>query len=398
MRRLHALVFLGALGAIACGSDDADDAASAGGESGSGGKANAGGASAGGNGGTSAAAGSGGSMAGSGGGGTSGTSGEPAVHFVGRMDRSDPAGPRFEWSGSGAVARFMGSSVSVQLSGGAENQFAVVIDGAEQPKITLAQAGPHALASGLGEGPHQVEIYRRTEAFFNATQFLGFDFGDGELLPPQLPTRRIEVIGDSITCGYGNEGTIATCPFTADTENHYASYGAVAARMLDAELVSVAWSGKGVVYNYGEDAVDPLPALYGRTLPTQAASSWDFSIVPDAVVINLGTNDFSTDGDPTTEQFASAYADLLGRIRDNYPSAFILCTVGPMLAGTDLELARTAIQAGIDAFQAAGGDNVRAWQMNIPNDSPGCDYHPSLATHQAMADALAVELAQELGW
>jgi hypothetical protein len=34
--------------------------------------------------------------------------------------------------------------------------------------------------------------------------------------------------------------------------------------------------------------------------------------------------------------------------------------------------------------------------MNVPNTNPGCDYHPGLATHQAMADALTAELKVEL--
>ena len=51
------------------------------------------------------------------------------------------------------------------------------------------------------------------------------------------------------------------------------------------------------------------------------------------------------------------------------------------------------LENSVAAFEAAGGSNVRAWEMNVPNGNPpGCDYHPNLATHQAMADALVPEL------
>jgi lysophospholipase L1-like esterase len=324
----------------------------------------------------------------------------PALRFVGRFDTSDPAGPRFAWSGSGILARFSGTSVGVRLAGA--QQYTVLIDGALQPKLTSTGA-LDPLASGLASGEHTVEVYRRTEANQGEAQFLGFDFGAGQLLAPAAaPEHRIEIIGDSISAGYGDEGTLP-CGFSADTENHYLTYGAITARNVAADLVTIAWSGKGVVCNYGDDAAactDPMPTYFDRILPERADSAWSFaSYQPQAVVINLGTNDFSTTVDPSNADFEGAYAALLERVRAAYPDAFILCTVGPLLAGADLATARAAISGGVAAFAAAGGSNVRAWDMNVANaDPPGCDYHPNLATHRAMADALTAELRAELGW
>jgi lysophospholipase L1-like esterase len=206
------------------------------------------------------------------------------------------------------------------------------------------------------------------------------------------------VIGDSITCGYGNEGPNMDCHYSPDTENHSLSYSAVAARALAAELVTIAWSGKGIVYNYDTDTNDPLPALYDRTIPNEADSTWDFSVLPDAVLINLGTNDFSTDGDPSPELFHERYTAFLEHIRAKYADALILCTVGPMLSGDDLVAARSGIAAAVQARNDAGDQQVQAWELNIANDAPGCDWHPSVATHQAMADALVAKLTTELDW
>jgi lysophospholipase L1-like esterase len=322
------------------------------------------------------------------------------MRYVGRFVEASDGGMSFEWSGSGIIAAFDGTSVSVSLDDGGNNEFTVVVDGELQPKL-VAQAGSnnYELADALSPGSHIVELYRRTEASFGTSTFHHFGVGTGQLLAPPPPaTHRIEIIGDSITCGYGNEGDSAGCGFSADTENHYATYGAIAARTLDAELVTIAWSGKGIVYNYDTDTNDPLPALYDRALPTQNGSTWDFSWLPEAVVINLGTNDFSTDGDPTPELFRDEYTTFLAHLREVYAEAYILCTVGPLLGGTDLDAARAGIAAAVAARTSAGDAQLGVWEMNISNDDPGCDYHPGLATHEAMGNALVTELKTRLGW
>ena len=326
--------------------------------------------------------------------------GAPAVRFVGRFDRGDAAGPRFAWSGSAIIARFSGTSVGVRLAGA--QQYAVVLDGVLGPKLVIAPGGAlTSIAAGLPAGEHTVALFRRTEASQGESQFLGFDFGGGTLLaPPPAPDRRIEMVGDSITCGYGVEGANMNCAYTADTQNQYLAYGDITGRTLGADVVTVAWSGKGVVCNYGDDATsctDPFPVYYDRVLPDRADSQWDFSWQPHVVVVNLGTNDFSTAMDPTAEQFSAAYRTFLQHIRGKYPASLILCTVAPLLGGADLTTARAAIDA---AVAATADTRIKSFTMDEtdPADGFGCDYHPSVKTHEKMAAALTAKLKQELGW
>jgi len=351
-------------------------------------------------GGTGGAAATGGS-AGSGQGGTAtGGTAAPAVRFVGRFDQSDAKGPQFEWSGSEMQARFSGTEVRVHLNGSA-NYFESVVDG-QAKKVQYAGGDlTLTLATGLAAGEHQVRLSRITEAYFWSVQFLGFSFGTGALLaPPPAPNRRIEVVGDSITAGYGNEGTSASCPFSADTENHYLTYAAISARDLGADLVTLAWSGIGMYRNGGGDMASPrMPERYLLTMPDFPNTAWNFAnYVPHVVVINLGTNDFST-GDPG-QPFVDAYVAFVTSMRGRYPDALIYLATSPMLGDPEHTTQRTHLQAVITRRGTQGDSRLKLLEFAIQNqaDGLGCDWHPNLVTHQKMATAMTTALRADLGW
>jgi lysophospholipase L1-like esterase len=218
-------------------------------------------------------------------------------------------------------------------------------------------------------------------------------------LPPPAPAaRRLEFVGDSITCGYGIEGANMSCPFTPATENHYLAFGALTARTLGAESLSVAYSGKGMYRNLGGDTGDTIPMLYDRIIVDRAAR-WDFaSWVPDAVIINLGTNDFGM-GDPG-QGYGDAYRAFIQRVRGNYPKAQIVCTLGPMMNAQQIARARGYIMPAIDAARTGGDTRVSYLEFPTQDGSTGfgCDWHPSKGTNQAMADKLVAELRRLLSW
>ncbi len=319
----------------------------------------------------------------------------PAVRLVGRFDAQDPMGPRFAWSASGVVARFRGTQLDVRLRDAGTNVFQVVVDGS--PKAALATSPTkelYSVAMGLAEGEHEVMLLKRTEARVGEVQFLGFV--QPLLVPPPVPKRRIEFIGDSITAGYGNEGANEHCRFSATTENAYMTYAALTARALSAEHAAVAWSGK---------TIDGISEIYDRALPTRPESRWDARAwIPDVVVVNLGTNDV-TRGDQQFP-FVQSYVKLLDRVRAQYPKALLVCAVGPMLTDTypagkqTLTRARAYVHAAVTAKKKAGDDRVIFIEFPVQDASNGygCDYHPSLRTHQIMAERLTTALKTELGW
>ena len=326
--------------------------------------------------------------------------GEPGIRIVGRVDDSDLAGPRFEWSGTAIHARFTGTAIGINLDEEwGTNYYEVIVDGDHLPVLaTDAGLALYPLATGLADGTHELVVHRRSEAFFGPTQLRGLELGDGELLAPApAPSRRIEVIGDSITCGYGNEGADQYCSFTGATENHYRTYAAIAARDLDADLVAAAWSGIGIYRNNDGGTTDTMPTRYPRAIPTDSASVWDFaSWHPDVVVINLGTNDFAG-GAPAQAAFTGAYIDFVAAIRLAYPEAHIFCALGSMLSGSNLTTARSYLTAVVAAVDDSKVHFVE-FAEQAAADGYGCDWHPSIATNEIMADTLAAAIRTQLGW
>jgi lysophospholipase L1-like esterase len=323
----------------------------------------------------------------------------PTVKLVGRFDTSDPAAIRFAWSGSMVVGRFKGTAIRARLRDeGGKNHFQVLVDGEPKSVLKMDRAKEvYSIAEGLTDGVHDVALYKRTEAKLGEVAFLGFEPEGTMLPPPPAAERRIEIIGDSISAGYGNEGPGATCPFVPSEENQYTTYGAIAARELKAEHVTVAWSGKTI----GE-----MTDYYERTLPDRPDSVWDFkSWTPQLVVMNIGTNNFAT-YDPGETRYVRIYTNLFDRVRKAYPNAFILCLLGPMLTDVyppgkhNLTLARKYMTAAIAKIKGSGETNFEYVELPEQNHANGlgCGFHPSVKTHKLMAERVVAVAKERLGW
>ena len=216
---------------------------------------------------------------------------------------------------------------------------------------------------------------------------------------PVHPGRLIEVVGDSISAGYGALGTLndADCFVT---ESHWDSFEAIAARAVGAEVSTIAASGHGMYRNYGGDMTDTMPKIYARTLMNDTASVWSFAIQPQAVVINLGTNDISNGkGDPGTP-FRDAYRGFVETVRAKYPGALIICMIGPLLSGTELTTIQNHIRAVVQARNAAGDANIEYFGDVVAqtSDKAACQYHPNPAENMIVGNQLATELRARLGW
>lgn len=216
--------------------------------------------------------------------------------------------------------------------------------------------------------------------------------------------RKIELLGDSLSAGYGSRGTAGLnaaglCAPDVATSGNYYTYNWQIAERFEADLVPIAWSGKGMYRNCCDNVGEVLPDYWRQTFAGTNASDWDFSrFIPDMLLINLGTNDFGHDGGAAWEaNFSSAYTKLAldaGKAYSN-PKLPIFVALGPF---ENLKLG-AALNVSIAAINAAGGNAVYL-DIITPTSAAhdGCGGHPGLRGHAAMADRAIPQIASKMGW
>ncbi len=323
---------------------------------------------------------------------------DPGIRYIGRVALSDDS-VEFDWANTQIEFRIEAPELSLQFDDG-RNDYNVFVNG-ELNSVLTTQPGVSRYSVSLPGGPQTVKITKRTGPNFGAGRFLGLTLPQGgQLLGlPEQPAHKIEFIGDSYTVGYGNEGPALDCGGTyRPYENSYFSYAPIAARALNAQSHSIAISGLGAVRNYGDTNTTspmPMPYYYGRTLMSKADLNWDFDAwVPDAVVIKLGTNDYSTEPSPPADVFIQGVHDLITAVNAAYGQLPIF-----LLADSALANVTANMQTAAQQQQAMGNAQVRYVQVTHPPQSQlGCDWHPMTSGHQAMANELVSKIRPILGW
>jgi Carbohydrate esterase 2 N-terminal/GDSL-like Lipase/Acylhydrolase family len=329
----------------------------------------------------------------------------PYIQYVGRFDFSNPKKVVFDWAGVYICAKFTGTSCSIRLADSTD-EYAIIIDDHAPRLLTIDTSTVYRVASGLSDSiPHTIIIQKRTEPLVGTGTFMGFVLDKGAtLLPPdRRPDRRIEFIGNSITSGYGVLGDSSNCHFSPHSEDAAMAYGAMTARELHADYHLVSYSGRGVVRNYGDKnkmSINPMPALYDRICYSDSIDRWDFRTwVPQSVVINLGTNDFSTQPYPDSSVFVDAYCRLIDTVRSLYPGVTIFCVTGPMIEEPCTHYVREAVKEE----QQREGRDKDVFFIEIPRSMMsdtdwGCDLHPNVYGANKMADVVVRMLRLRMNW
>lgn len=328
------------------------------------------------------------------------------IRYTGRINMTDEAA-EFFWTGSSAKINFNGTGASaVMQDERGDDYFTIILDDKVVNTLHLDNTKrTYTLAEGLPEGPHSLEIFKRTEWAMGKTTFYQFilDKGATVLDAPPVKKRKIEFFGNSITCGYAVEDTTGQDRGSAPYENGYISYAAITARHYDASYVCTAKSGIGVMVSWF-----PLimPEMYNRLDATDPTSLWDFTkYTPDVVVVNLFQNDswivklpdnpqfkerFGAKP-PTADQAIKAYRDLVKNIRKKYPKAQILCILGSM----DATKEGSPWPGYIEKAVAALNDKAIYTHMIPYKNTNG---HPSAKEQRAMADDLIGFMDKTVKW
>ncbi|NJM16415.1 MAG: SGNH/GDSL hydrolase family protein [Bacteroidales bacterium] len=191
-------------------------------------------------------------------------------------------------------------------------------------------------------------------------------------------SRRIEFIGNSITCGYGIEG--GGSGLMAKYENFYRTYASLAAQSLGAEYHTVAQSGIGMFRNAGGSQAGDAETMYhfyNQTMRYNKDLLWDFnSFIPQVVTVNLGTNDFFGDG-VNDSLFVERYIKFVDTLRQKYNTAKLVLLTGPMYPNLDLDI---AVQAVVAHHKQLGDTNIYFFGLSKQTGELGYggDFHPSI--------------------
>lgn len=331
----------------------------------------------------------------------------PAIYYVGRVDRSKPDAVRFDWPGVSIGCRFTGERIGLRMEGGERNYFNLFIDSELVSVFSAPRDTTLFFRSKTDATHHELLLTKRTEADMGMVRFMGFiPDKKGEIIPSsQQADRRIEFIGNSITCGYGTEGSNRDEHFRPDTENNYKSYAAILTRAFSADAHFIAHSGKGMVRNYGDEkpVSDPQETMLGRydhTLDNDPSLQWDFSQwKADCVVINLGTNDFSTTPHPDRGSFLNAYKELIFKVRNTHGDVPIFCVVGPMIN----EPCFSYVKELTDYYRNEVNDE-QVYFAGLPDnllnqgEDLGSDWHPSYRGQLKIASQLLGAIATVMEW
>ena len=312
------------------------------------------------------------------------------------------------WSASAVTIAFVGTALEAKNWTNGVVYLDIFVDGEDVPssliEIKNSDDAPVfiPIVSGLRYGPHVVTLYKRSECnvgdwYLYGMQVLGAV--KKELLL-ELPERKIEFVGNSITCGYDVLVDKVGTEFDALYESSYYGYAGQTAKILDAEAHIICSGGHGVFVNYDGTRAFTLPIVYERTATwSLSALPWDHDKWhPDVVVINLGTNDFASGKNDSTK-FVDTAVDFVRKVRTYHPNAKIVILDGPMLTGEYMVKCRQYLDVVKETLEKEGVAGLYRFSFEPRGDSPyGLVPHPLKDEAREDAEKLSAWMRSELGW
>jgi len=322
------------------------------------------------------------------------------------------AGAEFSFTGSFCRVTIAGDSTSCDPANTANHaRIAIYVDGVRVADEMIDAPDKNCTVVDGPMGEHIIRVVKLSETAMSTCGIRSITTDGGVRPTPEKP-RMVEFIGDSITCGYGVDDEVAEHHFVTGTEDVTRAYAYKTAQLLDADYSMVSISGYGIISGYTATAEKPVTAqliptyyeklgfsygVYDGCTPADVA--WDFSLrQPDAIVINLGTNDdsYCLDHPDRQAHCCAEYAKFLRTVRAKNPQARIFCVLGMM----GDRLYPFVEKAAADYTAATGDDNIvcMSFVPQLEEDGRVADYHPTEVTHQKAAEKLAAFIRKRMSW
>lgn len=357
------------------------------------------------------------------------------IKIHGRTDITQNPLPLF-WNHSGVEVKVTGTELWIDLSVDCEffePWVAVEINGSLISRQMLLP-GDYSIClfrSMLPEGVKTVKFYRELQSMADNTLCHVLVKGirsDGRFLPVDEKRFKFEFVGDSITSGEGTYGASQDTEWISmymSSSRHYAN---IIEKRLNADARLISLGGWGVYSGWDNDLRHNIPSIYEKISGPSTGEFYeklgaqkknDFkSWVPDAIIVNLGTNDqtafvqppftnpetgeiskLKTNADGSFDKddaakISNAVFDFLKMLRNNNPTSHIVWAYG-MLGG---KINLTLI-AGINKYIESTGDTNVAF-LGLPDtacENFGSHAHPGFEAHIEVSKVLCKYLADYFG-
>lgn len=351
----------------------------------------------------------------------------PMIRRTGRTTETEGKLNLF-WTASGVDFCFSGYEISASFTTDYsiyEQWIAVEMDGFFLLRMPLKK-GTSTIPLFRSLNPdsiHRIRIFKEVQIVpDDPDHFLSLDSlsFDGQISAPPEADLKIEFIGDSITCGYGDCGSPLEEDFISPYSSIENSYTRMVADQLNATFSCISVDGWGILSDYRNNPDCALPLYYenvcgatcsGKNILARAYDSYDFEADPsDVVVINLGTNDdwafrcgepyidpetahifcqkLDEFGHPDMDsltRFEDAVISFLRKVRSFNPAAQIIWCYGMLGSFLAHEIAEAVAR-----YQMESGDRMVHYLL-LPGASTeelGACGHPGKPAHKQTASIL----------
>lgn len=338
------------------------------------------------------------------------------LQYCGRIDWSNPKEPIFVYPCTSLRMRFTGNILKIHVRNRNaywDNFLGCVIDG-KQLSLALPKKGEIVLdipVDDTGIIIHDALFFKRQDSCHELT-ILNLEIGEGEQLidSPKKSERRIEVYGDSVSAGEVSEAVEYVGKedpeHNGEYSNSWYSYAWITARKLNAQIHDVAQGGIALMDKTGwfyEPNAIGMESIWDKihyNPELGEAMEWDFSTyIPQVIIIAIGQND-SHPNDYMKEDYGGeqaiiwrkSYRKFLGKIRKQYPDAYIICCTTLLIHDEAWDQSIKQVVSEID--------DPRIVQYVFKRNGKGTPGHLRCSEAQEMAEELAIyiEKLRLKGW
>lgn len=273
----------------------------------------------------------------------------------------------------------------------------------EDDNRTFASTGENRITvcSGLPYGKHTVKVLKANEGYYNAITWNNI-YTDGKILdPPGEKAKKIQFVGDSITCcasglyyPENSNGNAVNVKYE-DSLHSYASY---VGRALDADVELFARSGLSMysLFNNGTETphyekIDPFAVVGSLN------AMWDHTkFEPDLIVQFNWVNEYNQiqNNGKTAEEIRDIYVRMFKMFHTDHPNAKLM-----MVCNTHKTEFKAVLESAIEAYEKEGNDT--SWIGILTYDTPAFVTtwgHPDPREQNDIAAQLVPQIVDFMGW